>query len=89
MTGADVSDQPIIQVRNELDHDLDVWCEPYCEAYRVPPGSLLVFRGNSEYRRDGTSPVQTDMTKNGITLWFEHASYAPDAELDGKPANPL
>ncbi|HEY6814118.1 MAG TPA: hypothetical protein VI168_01135 [Croceibacterium sp.] len=82
-------DPPIISFRNELDHELEVWCEPFCETYLVPPGSVLLFRGNAEHEREGTAPVNAAATKNGITLWFEHASYAPDAELDGNPVDPV
>ena len=73
-------------VRNEQADELDVWVEPWCHPYRVPRRSVLVF--HYEAKSEEAGRVDTQLTPESLVIWFSSA-YAPTAELDGKPVEPV
>lgn len=75
------------RVINSRSSDLTVWCEPFCNAYVIPPASTLDFFGEPEA---ASGPlIEVEATDEGLTLHFNHVPLEPDAKLDGTEILPL
>jgi hypothetical protein len=68
---------------------MQVICEPTCSEYELKPGSRIVFKSEVKEPREGIPPVETETHDYGLRLWFDHALYDPDAEIDGIPTEPF
>ena len=70
------------EIRNELAEPLEVWVEPWCHPYRVPPGSTLKLTW-----QPGADPLHTELTPERLVVW-PNSDREPDAELDGRRVAP-
>ena len=75
----------IHSVKNERADELQVWVEPWCHPYKVPPGSVLVFY--YEAASEEAARVDTVLTPELHVLYF-NTDYHPRAELDGEHVEP-
>ena len=75
----------IFSTQNEHAHELEVWVEPFCNSYRVPPGATLTLYADPASELFGEP--ETEVSRERVILWLEE-THAPDAELNGKPLLP-
>ena len=75
MTGA-------YEIRNELADTLEVWVEPWCHSYKVPPGATLKLTYVA-----GSDPLHTELNPELLAVW-PNSDREPDAELDGRRIAP-
>lgn len=78
--------QLIQRIVNNTAENLAIWSEPFCNGYVVPPGSTLDFLG--EVQADHFPLIETEATREGLTVYFDHVVCEPDAVLDGHLISP-
>lgn len=75
------------RIMNNTAENLAIWSEPFCNGYVVPPGSTLDFFG--EVQTEHSPLIETETTRDGLTVYFNHVGYEPDAVLDGHRISPI
>jgi hypothetical protein len=72
-----------ITIKNVTPAVLQVWVEPFCDQYTVPPGATLALL----YEASDKWNIEVEISRIQMTVYL-NTDYAPGAELDGAAVDP-